>query len=75
MEEGKQYQFDANLDPIGYMNGVDCQGHPVYNNFDLFGDNEMYNNIHGIKENFYPLSRLRNSRYRLGLDVMHGLGF
>lgn len=55
--------FDGNLDSIGYMNGVDRQGHLVcYNNFGLFGDNEMYNDILGTEE-----KRERFLRWRVQL--------
>jgi hypothetical protein len=61
--------FDAHLDSIGHMNGVDRQGHPVcYNNFGLFGDDEMYNNILGTEEKREKFLRWRVQLMERGIQ-------
>ncbi|KAB8486528.1 hypothetical protein FH972_025366 [Carpinus fangiana] len=64
-------KFDSDLDSIGYMNGVDRHGHHVcYNNFGLFGDDDMYNNILGTEEKRGKFLRWRVQLMEKGIQKL-----
>lgn len=64
-------KFDADLQSMGYINGLDCQGRPVcYNNFELLGDNEIYNKILGTEEKRETFLRWRVQMMEKGIQKL-----